>query len=177
VSALSHQAKAGVLPVEKPKPREKRPNRLQRGKPLRRVLVMTAGDKRAKRTVDERRVLWNRAIRGTVCVACQKRPAVEAHHIIREQVLRRYATEHGYDFEDVRFDPRNRLGLCKHCHGEHHSGKARLSHDLLWRFARWVYTFAEEIGLEWTLDREYSAPVFARRSASSQQQEETTPCL
>lgn len=157
------------MPIPRPAPREKAPSQLKRktpmkrGKPLRRVVVMTAGDKRTKRVVDERRTRWNRAIRGSVCAACRERPATEAHHIIREQVLRRYASERGFDFDEVRFDGRNRLGLCRDCHANHHSGAKRLSVELLWRSARLVFDFAEGLDLSWVLERDYVAASFACR--------------
>jgi hypothetical protein len=130
-----------------------------RRKPLRRVVIVHDGKTRARREVDDRRLIWNRAIRGTLCVVCQKRPATEGHHILKEQVLRRYAAAHGYDFEEVRFDPRNRLGVCKDCHANHHSRAQPITRETLWRFARWVFDFARTVDLEWALDREYPEPV------------------
>lgn len=160
--ALSRQAKADVLPVEKPKPREKGSSRLRRRKPLRRVVTVKAGVASARLVADEAPAIWHRGIEGTTCVACRKRPAVDAHHIIKVQTLRKEAEARGFDFERARWDTRNRLGLCRQCHSGHHSGKGRLTHDLLWRFARWVYDFAEGLDLEWVLDRDYIAPVYAR---------------
>lgn len=98
---------------------------------------------------------WNMAIRGLPCAACQTKPAVEAHHIIRVQVLARHAASNGYDLDTVRWDGRNRLGLCRDCHANHHGGNGRLPRELLWRYARWVFGFAEDLGLGWALDREY----------------------
>lgn len=133
---------------------------LRRGpkrKPMRRVVIVHDGKAHGRRTFDDRRLVWNRAIRGTLCVVCQQRPATEGHHIIKEQVLRRYSTSNGYDVEDVRFDPRNRLGVCKDCHANHHSRARPITRETLWRFARWVFDFARTVDLEWVLDREYPA--------------------
>ena len=150
--ALSSQAKAGVMPIPgTPKP-EKTPSRWRRPKPLK------PSRKRHIPTPEA----WFMEIRGSVCVACEQAPAEEAHHIIRVQVLRREAWARKYKLEDVIWDRRNRLPLCKACHADHHSGKRRLSHDLLYKVARWVYEFAEEHGVEHALEREYTAPVYAR---------------
>jgi hypothetical protein len=109
----------------------------------------------ARRREQRAALRWNLGIRGSVCVACCKRPAVEGHHIIRLQVLRREAKNRGFDFDLVRWDARNRLPLCKHCHANHHSRAAPLSKELLLRVARWVYDFASEHDLTWAIDREY----------------------
>lgn len=130
-----------------------------RRKPLRRVVVVRGGRPRGRRVVDERRGRWNRAIRGTVCVVCRGRPATEAHHIVREQVLRREAPGRGFDFDEVRFDPRNRLGVCKDCHAAHHARVRPISRETLWRYAPWVFEFATDLDLAWWLDREYGQPV------------------
>jgi hypothetical protein len=158
----SHEAKSGVLPVSRPEPREKARKGLKRRKPLVSRVTVKAGRTRVRRVPDELPAIWHRGIEGTVCVACRKRPATDAHHIIRVQTLRKEATGRCFDFETVRWDTRNRLGLCRQCHGEHHSGKARLTHELLWRYARWVYGFAEHLGLECALEREYASPIFGR---------------
>lgn len=129
---------------------------LKRGKPLRRVVVMTGGKAIGHRQVDKRKILWNAAVRGSICVACRERPATEGHHIVKEQTLRKYARQRGYDFETVRFDTRNRLAVCKRCHANHHSGYRRFSKELLLRFARWVFDFARELDLEWALERDYT---------------------
>jgi hypothetical protein len=136
-----------------------------RRKPLRRVVIVHDGRVRVRRHVDERRIAWNRAIRGTVCVVCRERPAVEGHHIVKEQVLRRYAAGCGYDFEEARFDWRNRLGVCRDCHANHHSRSRPISREVLWRFAPWVFDFARELGLEWALDREYPEATSDRMEA------------
>lgn len=150
--ALSSQAKAGVLPILKtPKPQKTRPQ-------WRRVKPIKPSRNRRIPTPEE----WFIEIRGSVCVACEEPPAEEAHHIIRVQVLRREAWARKYQLEDVIWDRRNRLPLCKECHADHHSGKRRLSHELLYRVARWVYEFAEDLGLESALEREYTAPVYGR---------------
>jgi hypothetical protein len=166
--ALSHQAKANVTPIPKPERKQKaqglQRSQLKRRKPLRHVVVVKASVAHTRWAADDAPAIWHRGIEGTTCVACHERPAVDAHHIIRLQILRKEAQAKGFDFECVRWDTRNRLGLCRHCHSGHHSGKVRLSHDLLWRYARRVYTFAEELELERVLDRDYNAPVFAQVS-------------
>lgn len=101
-------------------------------------------------------VWWRGEILGTVCVACETRPAVEAHHIIRLQVLRREANTRGFVFREVAFDRRNRIGLCTDCHTNHHSGARRLPVVLLERVACWVWDFAGELDLTWVLDRDYA---------------------
>jgi|HubBroStandDraft_6_1064221.scaffolds.fasta_scaffold01839_18 hypothetical protein len=167
----SQTAKQNVLPVPRPEPREKARKSLRRKKPLKSLrrkkplvssVTVKAGRVRVRRVPDELPAIWHRGIEGTVCVACKERPATDAHHIIRVQTLRREATARGFDFETVRWDTRNRLGLCRRCHGDHHSGKARLTHELLWRYARRVFTFAENLGLECALEREYASPTFGR---------------
>jgi hypothetical protein len=106
-------------------------------------------------TFDDHRAIWHRGIMGLRCQCCAKRPAMDAHHIIPVQVLRRMAATNGYDFEVVRWDNRNRLGLCRQCHGDHHSGKAKLPKSLLWRKAPLVFKFAEQYGLSNVIDRYY----------------------
>jgi hypothetical protein len=160
--ALSAQAKAGVLPVAKPERKEKPRKPLRRRKPLTSRVTVKAGHIKVRHVPDELPAIWHRGIEGTVCVACQQRPAVDAHHIIKVQTLRKEATRLCFDFETVRWDTRNRLGLCRTCHGDHHSGKARLTHELLWRFAPKVYEFAERLGLEYALERDYASPIFGR---------------
>lgn len=167
MSTPSSEAKSGVWPIERPAPKSKPKSTLKRRKPLRRSVTVKAGKVRSRLVPDELPAIWHRGIEGTTCVGCQRRPAVEAHHIIRAQTLRKEAQARGFDFETVRWDARNRLGLCRSCHAEHHSGKQRLSHDLLWRYARWVYAFAEDLGLEFALEREYTAPVYARTEAAA----------
>lgn len=87
-----------------------------------------------------------------MCEVCGVRPATQAHHIIREQTLRRWAGEHGYDFQAARFDVRNRLWVDDACHGAHTNASRRISLSSLPAAA---FHFARAVGLEWALDQDY----------------------
>lgn len=63
------------------------------------------------------RAAW-RADRPTRCEVCGGRGRLEAHHVIRDQVVRR---EHGDTY-----DPRNRLMTCPRCHPDGAQGGRRL---------------------------------------------------
>lgn len=143
----------------------KRTDSLKRGKrrkpPLRRVVIVESEKPRVRLERDDRPVRWSMAVRGLPCAACRSKAAVEAHHIIRVQVLRRYAVSNGYDFDDVQWDGRNRLGLCRDCHANHHAASRKLPRELLWHYARWVFEFADELGLGWVLDHDYPEEVAA----------------
>jgi hypothetical protein len=111
----------------------------------------------------EKQVAWHRGAAAKHCASCGSRHGIEGHHVIRVQVLRREALARGFDFERARWDPRNRLPLCSHCHAAHHGASRRLSLSLLWKHAPKVFQFARELGLSHVLTRDY-APV--ERSAA-----------
>jgi len=97
---------------------------------------------------------WHRGIMGLTCVRCRRKPATDAHHIIREQVLKREAFRRGFVFELMRWHVDNRLALCRQCHEDHHHGKP-ISRELLWRCAPRVFAFARRLHIEHVLEREY----------------------
>jgi cytochrome c553 len=98
--------------------------------------------------------VWHRMPWLQVCEVCHGRPADHAHHILREQALRRFAGIYGFDFQVARFDVRNRFWICERCHSRHHTAAARIPLDALPGRA---FEFACEIGLNWLLDREYAS--------------------
>jgi hypothetical protein len=86
------------------------------------------------------------------CEACHEEPAAQAHHAIREQVLRRFARDYGFVFGEVRWDRRLRILLCTCCHTNHTARSQRLPFSIL---RPETIALAEELGLGWSLDREY----------------------
>lgn len=106
--------------------------------------------------------LWVHTVTSGGCVMCKHEPPaghardaarllwrVEGHHIISKQHLRRYCKA---DFERLRWDARNGLGLCQWHHMRHESCKQRVPRELL---PAGAIEFAAELGLDWLLEREY----------------------
>jgi hypothetical protein len=98
---------------------------------------------------------WRGELDGSICAVCEQAPAVQGHHIIRAEVLRREARRLDYEMHDVMWDRRNRLPVCQRCHERHHNRSRPIRREVLLRVARWVFDFAHELGLEPALEREY----------------------
>lgn len=98
---------------------------------------------------------WRGELDGSLCAVCEQARAVQGHHIIRAEVLRREARRLGYELRDVMWDRRNRLPVCQRCHERHHNRSRPIAREVLLRVARWVFDFARELGLEPALEREY----------------------
>jgi hypothetical protein len=99
---------------------------------------------------------WHEGI-GHVCAVCgnRYRNECEAHHVLRVQTLRTQASVRGFDFEQVRWDRRNRLPVCAVCHQRHHSRFRPIGRAVLEACAPKVFQFARELGLLHVLEREY----------------------
>lgn len=99
---------------------------------------------------------WRGEFDGSLCAVCERARAVQGHHIIRAEVLRREARRLGYELRDVMWDRRNRLPVCQICHERHHNRSRPIARAVLRRVARGgVFDFARELGLEPALEREY----------------------
>lgn len=73
---------------------------------------------------------------------------VQGHHIITKDLLKR-------EGHSTRlWDTRNGLALCEHHHNLHHR---RLEPVPMYLLPEGAHDFAREVGLEWVLDRDYSA--------------------
>lgn len=95
---------------------------------------------------------WHRMPWLQVCEVCHEHPADEAHHVVKEQTLRKFARSYGFDFQAVRFDVRNRLWVCSRCHAPHTNASKRIHITVL---QPRHFEFAEEHKLTWMLEREY----------------------
>jgi hypothetical protein len=168
--ALSHQAKAGVMPIEKPEPRQKTPRR-----PLRRVSAKRARERRREATYTfacdvEQRVAtcWLAPFSQTPCSG-----RIEKVHLIAKQIVRR---EVWLPVANGRVQaPDTFPSTCRElvwdrriwrfgCHGHHHDldcskqivlGRSDLPSS--------VEEFAREYGLVAWLDRTYGE--LAKRAA------------
>jgi hypothetical protein len=87
-----------------------------------------------------------------MCEVCGVEPPAHRHHAVKEQTLRKYARDHGYDFEEVRWDLRLRILVCERCHSLHTLATERMPYSIL---RPETIAFAEELRLGWSLDREY----------------------
>lgn len=89
-----------------------------------------------------------------MCEHCRVEVATDAHHALREQVLRRFARDHGYDFTVARWDRRLRILLCRSCHESHTNRSRRLPWTVL---RAETIEAAEDLGLLPQLEREYGS--------------------
>lgn len=87
------------------------------------------------------------------CEVCKVEPATERHHAIKEQVLERYARDHGYVFEEVRWALELRILCCEGCHARHTNRSQPMPYSIL---RADTIKFAEELGLGRMLEREYA---------------------
>lgn len=126
--------------------------------PLKRRTPLNRGGflrRRKPKTIAGFGEIWREGLGG--CVVCLAEGGacsgpVQAHHIIGRQTLRR----RGLLFETL--DVRNRLGVCEFRHEQHTTGYKPIPRDVL---PASVFEFAEELGLEWYLDKHYNAEVAA----------------
>ena len=87
------------------------------------------------------------------CEVCRTKPAEQAHHAIREQILRHFAYSYGFDFEVVRWDKRNRIWICgEKCHEPHTQASKRIHVSTL---RPETFEFITEFGFVWALEKEY----------------------
>lgn len=95
---------------------------------------------------------WHRMPWLQICEACREHPADEAHHVIKEQTLKKFAKSYGFDLQIARFDVRNRLWVCSGCHVPHTNASKRIHVSVL---QPRHFEFADEHKLTWALEREY----------------------
>lgn len=96
--------------------------------------------------------IWREGIHECSCVVCGARAHLDGHHAIPRRVLVRLG------FADYVMDKRNRVPVCRHDHESHENRHRPLRRDEL---PASVFEFAAELGLEWYLDRHYSAEAAA----------------
>lgn len=71
---------------------------------------------------------------------------LRAHHVITQQALRK----HG--LAGFRWETRNGIPVCESGHRRHHSGLERIPRE---RLPASAIAFADEVGLDWMIDRYY----------------------
>lgn len=94
---------------------------------------------------------------GKRCAGCGWDRSLQAHHIVRQQVLRRRAAELGIPEHRLLWDERIGLPLCAEpaphrCHSRHDLAVKRLPRSVIPPEA---WEFADEHGLRWAIEREY----------------------
>ena len=100
---------------------------------------------------------WYRVVvnRGAVCAACGGRQRLQAHHVIPQQVLRRYAAEMRLSVAETQailWDVRNGIALCVRCHERHTNAVVRFPRA---RLPKLVWAFAQELdGRYWPVSRQ-----------------------
>lgn len=117
----------------------------------------------------ETRADWRRRTVAAGCRVCQRCSGppedlvVRAHHVVRQQLVRRRVAELAHTetltaaesaalLERWLWDVRNGLGVCEGAHRRHHSRRAPIGR---WLLPAAVFEFADELGLGYVLDREY----------------------
>ena len=140
-----HEARLAAETVRKDRRRQ------QRAQATRKRKTESARPERIARTHLGAAENWHRMPWLQLCEVCNENPADEAHHAIKEQILRRLR-RYGVDFQTVRFDVRNRLWVCRSCHEPHTNASKRIHVSCL---PAPVFEFADELKLEWALEREY----------------------
>ena len=114
---------------------------LKRGKPLKRGQPLKrTGFKHKARGGPPGNSEWARRVSREPCRLCGSRRLIEGHHIIYRGKLRERAAER---LEQILWDCRNLLVLCRACHGGHHGGLHPISRDLL---PPAVFEFAADLG-------------------------------
>jgi hypothetical protein len=126
--------------------------RIEKAKRTRRRRIDATRPQSVSGEHEELREAWYHRSLSQQCEVCCERPANDAHHVVKEQTLRRHAYDYGYDFEVVRWDVRNRLWTCRPCH-EAHTGAAQRIHTSKLRPD--TFEFVAEYGFEWAIRREY----------------------
>lgn len=84
------------------------------------------------------------------CAVCGTAGPLDAHHVIRAQVMKR----HGLPAETV-YHPLAGIPLCRTCHARHHAFVARIPRHLI---PAETVTFLEAVGLGVEFDRDYPTP-------------------
>jgi hypothetical protein len=79
---------------------------------------------------------------------------LEAHHVVFAQVLRRRAKQLGLDETEIVWDPRGGMPLKLARHRRFHAGLEVITRREL---PRESIVFANELGLEWWIERRYAA--------------------
>lgn len=93
------------------------------------------------------------------CAVCGSTRAVQAHHVIRQQHLRRRSRELGVPAAVLLCDPRVGMPVCDSCHAAHHAAARRIPRALV---PVATVEFVLEVGLGWLLNREYASEVSPR---------------
>ena len=75
---------------------------------------------------------------------------LDAHHVIREQTMRRAGVR-----DDAAWDPRAGVPVCRYHHAQHHAWRERIPRRLL---PTDTIDFLRGCGLGYYLDREYPNP-------------------
>lgn len=74
--------------------------------------------------------------RAVPCLACSRLSAIQAHHVVDKDYIRRRVSKD----PAVVYDPRNGMPVCRRCHEKHTLAVKRLSIRLIpfpaWEFAR-----------------------------------------
>lgn len=106
---------------------------------------------------------WMQIPWGAVCEVCGEQPATERHHAIREQTLRRYAYNHGFTFEEVRWSLDLRILICVGCHAAHTQRSRPIAYAVL---RPETIALADDLGLSGCLEREYAQEAAAYREVA-----------
>lgn len=82
------------------------------------------------------------------CAICGTTRHLEVHHVLPQRVLK--AEGH----RDLLWDVRNGMVLCRWDHARHENAFARIPAS---RISHEAWSFAQELGLDWWLERNYGA--------------------
>jgi len=93
-------------------------------------------DLRALRAARER--FWHRTLAAGRCAGCGERHWLQAHHALPRQLIRRELS----DVEELQWDERNGVCLCRRCHERHELAVQRLGAQ---RLPAAVREFASEL--------------------------------
>lgn len=104
--------------------------------------------------------MWreNLANRCASCGCTSVSQRIEGHHVVRVQIIRDHARTVGVEGDALAFwvwDERNRLPLCRTCHGRHHRRLPALPWAAIEEKAPAAIEFAEEVGLLWRAKLDY----------------------
>jgi hypothetical protein len=104
--------------------------------------------RRRRRDIDpELAAAWKAAVvhRGSRCLMCGGRAELQAHHVIGQQVLRRYARElklKRATAQRVLWDRRNGVPVCRRCHERHTCAYVRIPRA---RLPNFVFAYVAEL--------------------------------